>query len=105
MNHTSTFPPSEEMLNHNRLALENTRFAGTNGVSAGAKKLGLVPAFLDISTGRIYRSRFADNSPAPIHLLEGLPIEIRHTVDSGFYNEAEPKRFYTRDEAVALGKS
>lgn len=70
---------------------------------------GLVPAFLDSTTGTIYLSRRADGSLAMIHLIEGLPDEliakrneagkpmgIKPSIIAGFVSEG---KFYTRDEA------
>lgn len=102
MNNNSTKPRSNESLHSKRLAEENKRFAGTNGVSAGAKAFGLVPAFLDTATGRTYRSCFADGRPAPLHLIDGLPEGVRLTALSGFIGEGGQERFYTRQEAAAL---
>lgn len=34
------------------------------------------PAFLDTGTMAIYRSRYADGTPAPYHLLDGLPDAV-----------------------------
>ena len=37
---------------------------------------GFEPAFLDMGTMAIYRSRHADGTPAPYHVLDGLPDEV-----------------------------
>ena len=37
---------------------------------------GFEPAFLDTGTMAIYRSRYVDGRPAPVHMLEGLPDEV-----------------------------
>ena len=47
-------------LNEQRLALEH----------------GFQPAFFDFLTQTIYPSVFADGTPAPFHILEGLPHEL-----------------------------
>ena len=65
---------------------------------------------MDSTNGHIYRSCFADGTPAPIHILDGLPektvikrskdgavLEISHSIISGFEREG---RFYTRKEAA-----
>jgi hypothetical protein len=44
--------------------------------SAPTRVAGFEPAFLDIGTMRIYRSCHADGTPAPYHLLDGLPDEV-----------------------------
>ena len=37
---------------------------------------GFQPAFFDFLTQTIYPSAFADGTPAPFHVLEGLPAEF-----------------------------
>ena len=37
---------------------------------------GFQPAFMDFLTQTIYPSVFADGTPAPFHILEGLPAEV-----------------------------
>jgi hypothetical protein len=85
-------------MNDTTLTLENLAYAGTGGISRNNAGLGLLPGFLDMRTGRIYRSRYADGSPAPVHLLEGLR-EIRQYLVAGFIRE---DRFYTREQAARL---
>ncbi len=85
-------------MNDNALLRENLAFAGSGGVSRNNASLGMAPGFLDIRTGRIHRSRYADGSPAPVHLLEGLR-EIREYLIAGFIYE---ERFYTREQAARL---
>jgi hypothetical protein len=93
------------------LARENAAYAGTGGVSARNRAAGFVPAYRDRETGEIVVSRFADGTPAPVHLLEGLPADwvltrdadgcvsrVRATVEAGFVRDGV---FYTR-EAAAL---
>jgi hypothetical protein len=92
------------------LILENRHFAGTGGISQNNKHCNFVPAFLDSTNGRVYRSRFADGTPAPVHILDGLPdktvikrdrhgtvVVISDNIISGFVREG---RFYTRKEAA-----
>lgn len=98
-------PVSEETL-----AQENLQYTGSGGVSANNREQGFIPAFLDTETGTVYRSRFPDGRPAPVHILSGLPEElvetsvqsngqrtIKHSVVSGFVLE---NAFYSRDEAA-----
>ncbi len=93
------------------LTRENRRFGNTGGVSAGNRAQRFLPAFYDVSTGRVYQSRYADGRPAPFHLLNGLPsnlvlergpdgtvVAVKHTVIAGFLRDG---RFYTRDQAAA----
>lgn len=89
---------------------ENRRFRGTGGVSAESRPLGFRPAFRDLSTGDVYPARFADGSPAPCHVLDGLPPQLVRcrdamgrvtkvvtTVVAGF---VLADRFYTREQAA-----
>lgn len=91
------------------LILENHRFQGSAGVSAGNRHLGFRSAFRDRATDRIYLSRFADGRTAPIHLLDGLPEElvtardaggrvvaVKPSVEAGFEHGG---RFLTREQA------
>jgi hypothetical protein len=41
-----------------------------------ALEIGFQPAFFDFLTQTIYPSVFADGTPAPFHILEGLPREL-----------------------------
>lgn len=89
---------------------ENVLYAQTQGVSRNNGRLGFVPAFRDDSTGDLVRSRFGDGSPAPLHVLDGLPERLvaardanghvtrtRPGLVSGFIRDG---RFYTREEAA-----
>ena len=93
------------------LAADSESYRGTGGVSEENGGLGFRPAFLDAGTGNVYRSRFQDGTPAPFHLLDGLPDElvlsrneygrvaaVRASLVSGFVRCG---RFYTREEAAA----
>lgn len=95
----------------NELAADSASYRGTGGVSEENGGFGFRPAFLDADTGRIHRSRFRDGSPAPFHLLDGLPDEVvlsrsehgrvtavKASLVSGF---VRCEKFYTRDEAAA----
>jgi len=88
---------------------ENQRFADSPGVSSNNREKGFVPAFQDTRSGCCRVSRFSDGSPAPIHVLDGLPDEW---VEAGKFNGREISicphiisgflrngRFYTREEA------
>ena len=78
--------------------------------SENNREEGFVPAFLDTATGHVYRSCFANGTPAPIHLLDGLPgdlviardadrraIAFKPTLVAGFLRA---DRFYTREQAA-----
>ncbi len=84
-------------MNSMMLQRENSAYEGSGGVSAGNRSLGFRPAFRNLETGRVYPSRFADGRPAPIHLTDGLPNEVRGSVQSGFLLDG---CFYDRDEAA-----
>ena len=95
---------------HKTLVQENLQYAGTAGISKNNRKQGFVPAFLDQNSGHIYRSRFPDGQPAPVHMLSGLPEnlfyndgpsstqrQVKNSVISGFMLE---QTFYTREQAA-----
>jgi hypothetical protein len=94
------------------LVADSKSHRGTGGVSEENEGFGFRPAFLDAGTGIVYRSRFQDGTPAPFHLLDGLPEElvasrngygrvaaVKAFLISGFVRLG---RFYTRDEAAAV---
>lgn len=100
-----------KLLTRYRLRRQNDEFAGSGGVSSASRSLGFIPAFRDSETGQIYRSCFQDGTPAPCHLLEGLPaalgvmrdadgriVAVKGTVVVGFLHAG---RFYTREEAAS----
>jgi len=97
-------------LTHAGLTKENLAYAGTGGVSGGNRTAGVIPAFCDTATGRGEPSRLADGTPAPMHLLCGLPrewmvtrgkgdgvIAVKETVIAGFLHAGV---FYTREQAA-----
>lgn len=97
-------------MNQQAVRRENLRYKGTMGGSQNNFALGFWPAFRDMSTGRIEYSRFKTGLPAPVHLIEGLPVdwavtcapdgtvmEVKPTIICGFIREG---RFYTRDEVI-----
>jgi hypothetical protein len=99
-----------QALSEDSLVKENQRYAGSGGISTNNREQGFIPAFLDMDTGTVYRSRFPDGRPAPVHMLSGLPEELletgsqasnQHTVKSsvvsGFVLE---DAFYTREQAA-----
>jgi hypothetical protein len=97
-------------MSHNRLVKENLAFAGTGGVSSGNRSQGFQPAFYDTESGLVHPACFTDGSPAPMHLLDGLPDQwvkerlpsgrvavVKESVIAGFLREG---LFYTRDQAA-----
>lgn len=94
------------------LRSENRQFAGTGGISPQNRSQGLQPGFYDAESGQMTISCFADGSPAPIHVLDGIPahwvtarhpdgrvLSVKASVVSGFIRDG---RFYTRVQAAAL---
>ena len=92
------------------LERENVEFRGTGGRSQENRSLGFRPAFMDEDTSTVYPARFADGSPAPFHILDGLPpavvvargangrvLRVKPTIVSGFTLDGE---FYTREAAA-----
>jgi len=90
------------------LLKENQAFDGTAGVSKNNRANGFRPAFMDTDTGNVYLSQYADGQPAPVHVLDGLPLKlidikstkrctIKNTVVTGFLLG---DRFYTREQAA-----
>ena len=107
--------PRLQTITEDTLAQENHQYTGTGGVSANNRDQGFIPAFMDTETGNVYRSRFSDGKPAPVHVLAGLPDElvdadcqsnsnrsIKHSVVSGFIHE---DHFYSREEAAQAAAS
>lgn len=88
---------------------ENVLYAGTRGISQNNKSFGFLPGYLNRCSGECVLSRFSDGSPAPVHLLDGLPDTwIRERDERGKVKAVAPEvvsgfirdgRFYTREEA------
>ncbi|HRP95787.1 MAG TPA: hypothetical protein PL143_06005 [Rhodocyclaceae bacterium] len=92
------------------LRQQSRAWLGTGAVSEELPGTQFRPAFKDIATGKTYLARYADGTPAPMHLLDGLPDElvvrrdtaghaaaIKGSIVAGFVRCG---RFYSR-EAVA----
>ena len=99
---------------NDELAKENRRFTGTGGVSKENRSLGFLPAFCDTETGIVYPSCNKDGTPAPIHMLDGLPenlitardqqnniVAVKVSVIPGFVKDQE---FFTREQAAELAQ-
>lgn len=97
-------------LDGNRLEADNRRFRGTGGVSQENREHGFIPAFHDRQSGHNVISRYSDGTPAPVHVMDGLPAEwiaeydesghalaAREGVIAGFLRDGI---FYTREEAA-----
>ena len=86
-----------QSLTSNRLAEQNAQYHGTGGVSSSSRRLGFVPGFKDLETGKVYRSCYADGRPAPLHILEGLPSELHIPV----HTESAPASTVVKCSVVA----
>lgn len=104
--------PTAAALSETVLEWQDATYRRTGGRSQENRQFGFHPAFVDAATGVIYRSRFADGYPAPVHLLDGLPDEVvaernadgqvtatKSTLIAGFVRHG---RFYSREEAAEL---
>ena len=67
---------TENLLTQLQLVLENVSYQTGGGVSRENRGYGFRPAFFDTESRAIYESRFADGTPAPFHLLDGLPVSL-----------------------------
>ncbi|MCC5813097.1 MAG: hypothetical protein JJU06_22245 [Ectothiorhodospiraceae bacterium] len=93
-----------------RLVRENIEHMGGGGVSQNNHDQGFRAAFRDDATGTVVLARFQDGTPAPMHLLDGLPDDwVVERSDTGRAVTAKPSvvagfvrwgRFYTRKEAA-----
>src|SRR5688572_11318537 len=98
------------LLSNSALRKQNQTFKGTGGISEKNRSQGFIPAFYDSKSHQAHISRFANGTPAPIHILDGLPEEwivkrdasgrvmaVKASVIAGFlYHD----RFYTREQAA-----
>jgi hypothetical protein len=94
------------------LEQENREYGGRGGISAENVSLGFRPAFMDLETGRVFASCFADGRPAAVHVIEGLPdklvierntagrvMAVKASIVAGFTWRG---RFLTREEAACI---
>jgi hypothetical protein len=99
-----------QLLSNSALRKQNQTFKGTGGISEKNRSQDLIPASYDSKSHQAHISRFANGTPAPIHILDGLPEEwivkrgpsgraraIRASVIAGFIYHG---RFYTREQAA-----
>jgi len=83
---------------------------GSWGVSENNREQGFRAAFRDAASGAVVLACYRDGSPAPMHLLDGLPedwvlersdtgkvVSVKTSVVAGFVRRG---RFYTREEAA-----
>jgi hypothetical protein len=98
------------VLSRQLLWTENLAYEGGGGVSHRNRSAGFAPGYLDTLTGIVLPSRYADGTPAPLHVLDGLPpywvaerdalgrvLKARPGIIAGFLRAG---RFYTRAEAA-----
>ncbi len=103
-----------QSLSNSTLRKQNQIFKGTGGVSGKNRSQGFIPAFYDSKSHQAHISRFANGTPAPIHLLDGLPEEwilkrdpsgrvmaVKASVVAGFIYHG---RFYTREQVARAAR-
>ena len=101
-----------QVMTKSTLKVQNWLFAGTRGVSCNNRAFGFIPGFLDRETGTVYISCNTDGSPAPIHLIDGLPealvvargssgrvMAVKGSVIAGFIKDGH---FSTREQAARV---
>jgi len=98
-------------LTRQTLRQQTRAWLGTGAVSEELRGTQFQPAFKDFATGKTYLARFADGTPAPMHLLDGLPDELVVGRDAGGHVAALKSGvvagfvrlgcFYTREETAA----
>ena len=110
---------NEDGLCHGALRAQNVAYQATGGVSRNNRAAGFLPGYCNVSTGEAVISCFADGSPSPVHLLDGLPDawvaerdasgRVRQTVpmvvagfirDGCFYTREAAARFLERDDSA-----
>jgi len=97
-------------LSHDLLRRQNEVYRNTSGVSHNNRNNGFRPAFRDMQSNRTELARYSDGTPAPFHMLAGVPEEwvkardsfgrilaVKPSVIAGFVREGE---FYTREQAA-----
>ena len=102
----------KQALTQQVLRQQNNKFKNTGGVSEGNRDDGFHPAFYDTQCDRAEVSCFSDGTPAPVHVLEGVPEDwvtkrdcsgkvaaIKASIISGFIHHG---MFYTREQASYL---
>lgn len=100
-------------MNTQVLQKENRAYADTCGISQNNRILGFVPAFKQLSSGRVELARMQNGSPAPMHMINWLPAEwaASRSVDgtisclipgiiAGFVRDGV---FYTREQTAGAG--
>ena len=99
----------KQSLCHQELSRQNSEFDNTGGVSQQNCSQGFHPAFYDTDSNRCELARFSDGTPAPMHILDGVPNEwvverndagkvvaVKASIIAGFIRNGV---FYTREQA------
>jgi len=102
----------ETALSDRVLHRQNTSYRNTAGVSQENRDAGFHPAFYDTQYRTADIARLRDGTPAPCHLLDGVPddwvlkrdrsgkvITVKPSVVAGFIRNG---RFYTREQALRI---
>ena len=102
----------KQSLCHQELCRQNTEFENTGGVSQQNCSQGFRAAFYDTDSNRSELARFSDGTPAPMHILDGVPNEwvterndagkvvaVKASIIAGFIRNGV---FYTRAQASYL---
>lgn len=102
----------EVPLSYEILCQQNASFRNTAGVSQANRSAGFHPAFYDTLNRTADIARLRDGTPAPCHILDGVPddwvmkrdqfgrvITVRPSIISGFIRNG---RFYTREQASRI---
>ena len=102
----------KQLLTNQILRQQNNVFKNTGGVSKENRSVGFRPAFYDAQQHRAEVACFANGTPAPFHLLEGVPedwvterdsggkvIAVKASIIAGFIRNGI---FYTREQASCL---
>lgn len=102
----------KQVLSYQELDRQNTKFKNTGGVSEENRGDDFHPAFYDTLLERAELARFSDGTPAPMHILDGLPndwviernssgkvVAVKSSIIAGFIRNGV---FYTREQASCL---
>lgn len=102
----------KQSLSDQELRRQNSVFKDTGGISEENRTDGFHPAFYDTQYERIELARYSDGTPAPMHILDGVPDDwvterdgsgrvaaIKSSIVAGFIRNGV---FYTREQASCL---
>ena len=99
----------KQSLSYQELHQQNAEFKNTGGTSDENRTDGFLPAFFDSEAKTAELARFSDGTPAPMHILDGVPSEwvterdssgrvtaVKSSIVAGFIRDGV---FYTREQA------